>query len=141
MKHSIFILLFSLVFIACSKSNGTNILVGKWTQSRVIEQYTNPYTQATQFDTLTVASVSIEFKNDDTYFTNGVQTGTYSLLNDTAFTLKPSGITYTILSIGNGVLKTRTVSNGEQIKIADPNNPGAFMYANVQFVYIEYQKQ
>lgn len=118
-------------------------------QERVIEQYTDPFTASTQSDTL-LQSFPVEFKNDGNFFTNGEQMGTYSILGDSSFSLKPVGNiaivniygTYNIIAIGNGILKTRRAGgNGEQIKIFNPDMQGMFAYAHIQYVFTEYQKQ
>ena len=118
-------------------------------QLRVIEQYTNPYTQINQYDTLAGVSVSDEFKSDGSFFTNGTQAGTYSMLNDTSFTLKPIGnistdiySTYDAVPVGNGMLKIRRKGgNGEQKQVFNPDMQGMFIYAKILYVFTEYQKQ
>ena len=75
--------------------------------------------------------------------------GTYSIFNDTAFLLKPPGnistyfyTTYTIIKRDNSFLKTRRNGySGEQKQVNDPNMLGMFMYANIQYIYTEYNKQ
>jgi len=149
MKHLIIIFFISLVFLSCSKSKNTNALVGKWLRLRVIEQYTNPYTQIDEYDTLAGVSVSDEFRIDGSFFTNGTQSGTYSMLNDKSFALKPIGnistdiySTYSIIKVGNGMLKIRREGgNGEQKQVFNPDMQGMSIYTKILYVFTEYQKQ
>ena len=114
-----------------------------------MSQYLNPYTQKIEYDTLAGNSFLIEFKNDGTFFINGTKDGTYNLSNNTSFSLQALGnsstyfySTYNIISIGNGLLKTRRDGHsGEQKKVSDPGMSGMFMYADIQYVSIEYNKQ
>ena len=70
-------------------------------------------------------SLSIEFKSDGNFFTNEMKDGTYTISNDTSFSLKPPGnisgyfySTYNIITIGNGLLKTRRDGHsGEQKQV------------------------
>lgn len=49
--------------------------------------------------------------------------------------------TYNIISIGN-VLKTRRDRHsGEQKKVPDPGMSGMFMDADIQYLFIDYNKQ
>jgi hypothetical protein len=149
MKYSIIIIFFGLLFFSCGKSKNSNILIGKWNQMQQVSQYINPYTFKTEFDTSAGISLSIEFKSDDNFFTNGLKDGTYTISNDTSFSLKPPGnvsgyfySTYRIITIGNGLLKTRRDGySGEQKQVFDPNMQGMFKYANIQYVFNDYHKE
>jgi hypothetical protein len=141
MKQLLRSILFGLILVSCKKSNNSNILSGSWAENRVVDQYLNPYNNNVEFDTLSSPSILIEFKDDGTYYIEGTQSGSYLLSSDTSYTLKPNGTVYNF-DISNNVLKTRRVGMyGEQIQIFDPVNLGAYKYANVQFVFAEYQKQ
>ncbi len=129
------------MLVSCKKSNNSNILSGSWAQSRVVDQYINPYNNNVEFDTLSSPSILIEFKDDGGYYIEGAQSGSYVLSSDTTYTLNPNG-TICNFDISNTLLKTRRVGMyREQVQIFDPNNLGAYKYANVQFVFAEYQKQ
>lgn len=91
MKYLFPIIFFAIFFCSCSKSKSSNILVGKWSQMEKISQYTNPYTLKVEHDTLAGNSFSIEFKNDGAFFINGAKDGTYTLSNNTTFSLQPFG--------------------------------------------------
>ncbi len=134
-------ILFGLIFVSCTKSNNSNLLTGKWAENRNVDQYINPYNNNIEFDTLSSPSVLIEFKNDGGYYVEGTQSGSYVLSGDTTYTLKPDDTIYNF-DVSNSVLKTRRVGMyGEQVQIFDPVNLGAYKYADVQFVFAEYQKQ
>ncbi len=123
--------------------------MGTWNQMDQISQYVNPYSLKTEYDTLAGISFSIEFKTDGNFFTNGMKDGTYSISNDSIFSLKPPGNTttyfygtYTIINRNNSFLKTRRNGfSGEQEKVYDPNMQGMFTYANIQYVFNEYHKE
>ncbi|MGH2646199.1 MAG: hypothetical protein ACRDE8_01480 [Ginsengibacter sp.] len=114
-----------------------------------ISQYVNPYTLKTEYDTLAGVSFSIEFKTDGSFYTNGIKDGTYTVTNNTSFSLKPPGNTstyfytdYNIIPNENGLLKTRRDGySGEQKQVSDPNMQGMFMYANIEYVFNEYHKE
>lgn len=140
MKYLIIILFLSMIFIACSKSHSANVLEGKWKELRMINQYTNPYTLNTEYDTSAIYG-NVEFKSDGNVFTNGSKDGTYSMSGDTVFTLTPIGGRFTIITVGNGILKTRRNGHsGEQKKFLDADLSGMFRMANIEFVFTEYQK-
>jgi hypothetical protein len=149
MKYSIILVCFAFVFFSCGKPKSSNILVGTWNQMDQISQYVNPYTLKNEYDTLAGISFSIEFKSDGSFFTNGMKDGTYSISNDTTFSLNPTGNAsgyffsiYTVLTLDNSFLKTRrNGSSGEQEKVYDPNMQGMFTYANIQYVFNEYHKE
>lgn len=130
-----------LLVVSCTKTDHSNILSGKWSQVLIIEQYVNPINQNIEYDTLSNAGVTMEFRNDGSYYINESPSGTYVLSQDTSYILKPIGTEYHI-DISNNQLKTRRAGAfGEQVKIPDPNIAGFYWYANVQWVYVYYQKQ
>ena len=71
------------------------------------------------------------------------------MLNDKSFALKPTGnistdiySTYSIIAVGNGMLKIRREGgNGEQKQVFNPDMQGMFIYAKILYVFTEYQKQ
>lgn len=136
-------LFFSMIILlsfACSKTKSSNILQGKWSVLDTMHQYQNPLTQKTETDTV-VSYSNIEFQSNGNYLINGIDGGTYSFINDSIFTMEPVGYRYTIVSIGNGKLTTRRSGfSGEQKIIEDPNTPGMSWYANIDFVFTDYQK-
>ena len=129
------------MMICCTKSDNSNILSGKWMQLSSVERFINPISQNVEYDTLSVPAVTVEFRNDGSYFVNGVQSGSYTLSHDTSFVLNPYASEYHI-TISNDQLQTRRAGVlGEQVKIPDPNIIGFYHYANVQYVYTYYKKQ
>ena len=117
------------------------MLEGKWSVLDTMHQYQNPLSQKIEKDTV-VSYSNIEFQSNGNYLVNGINTGTYSIINDSIFTLEPFGFRFTIVSFGNGKLTTRRSGlSGEQKTITDPNFPGMYWYANIDFVFTDYQKK
>jgi len=130
-----------LLSTACSKTTNSNALLGKWLVLDTLQQYQNPLTQKTETDTV-ASYATTEFQSNGDYTVNGVNGGTHKFINDSIFTTTPFGYQYTITSAANGKLTTRRSGyNGEQKIITDPNTPGMYWYANIDFVFTNYQKK
>ncbi len=144
MKKIIVVVISVCLVIACSKSGNSNVLVGSWSLVRFIEQYKNPYSQMVEHDTLWSGATSVEFRKDGGYYFNGTREYSYTVNNDSEFTLIPPGqppvLNY--FTISDSLLKTwRDGVVGEQIKIFNPDQSGEFKMADVELVYTEYIKQ
>ena len=134
----------ALSYSSCSKSGNSNVLVGSWMQTRVIERYTDPFTQATVIDTVMSSSATVQFKNDGSFFLNGIASGTYTLVNETTLTLNngnPPPMNYTFQISGNTLKTERPGAAGEQIRIWNPDDSGEFKMANLELVSTEYVRQ
>src|SRR6185437_2638107 len=139
--RTVFFLMVTLLSFACGKTKNSNMLEGKWSVLDTMQQYQNPLSQKIEKDTV-VSYSNIEFQTSGNYLINGINTGTYSIINDSIFTMEPFGFRFTIVSFGNGKLTTRRAGfSGEQKSFTDPDTPGMYWYANIDFVFTDYQKK
>jgi hypothetical protein len=144
MKKVFVVVISACLIISCSKSGGSNVLVGTWSQSQIVKRFKNPYSLVVDYDTLWGGGTTVEFRKDGGYYVNGSLMDSYTLDKGSVFTLTPPGQVpvhchFTIS--GTQMTTWRDGFSGEQIKVFYPGQTGEFQMANVEMVFSEFIKQ